>query len=878
MATPDTDTIKKIRRGLCEAEITTARFAHGRNVLTTPRRPSALRRYAEKLCDPTVKALLLASLMSLVLGFYGNGCAGTVGVILTVLLYFGVMQGLEDFVVRRIRKSQKAGDAYTVKVVRHGKVCEIQRSEVVSGEIVILGQGDEIPADGKPLVSHSLLVDESPVAGKTSVKKSAAKSSSGNTDANLLFRSSYVLEGNAVMQVTAVGDETKIAEIQKATPLSVYSNTPFGKQLTRIVSVTSRVVLYVSLASFLLLTVKGLLKVNYSANNCWHEIFGTLVNNFMMSVAMIIISLPKGLPMLLPACVALNARRMRKNGIAVRNPQACEEMSAVTMVCTGISDFISLNSLVVADMKYYGAKRDFCIGAAANSTAFLVEDSKYRGIGNAAECAILRWMRKEGESYADLREKAEIIDRIPFSEERKFMATIADVDGARYLFVKGAPETVESFCDNAEQKADFDKLLKYYRSKAMRTLAFARKRLEHGENDAAAALSAGGLKYIGVAVMQDPVRPDIPETAAQCRKAGIKLKIVTGENGETAREMARLAGIWADNDNEENEITGEEFARLSDEEALHRIQKIKIISRARPCDKQRFVQLQRKLGEVVAVTGNSINDVPAFTFADAGIASSNAEAAAKEAAGMTLGEDSLTTVLSAVKWGRAMYENMRRQMVFRYTANATVLLTVLLGAVIGSLLPLTVSQMLWIGLIMDFIALVALLTLPPSNRVMKKKPRKHTVYIATKAVVRMITLTSLAFTAILLVMLCIVEWLNAQPALLTALQLKNLSMFFSVFVFLQFWNLLNVRAWGSRNFAFHKFFKCHGMLAGMLLILAGQAVLVEFGGSAFRTFHLNFSVWLEMFFTTFLVYAVPETVRAIRRRTAARHPKGLITK
>ena len=878
MATPDTDTIKKIRRGLCEAEITTARFAHGRNVLTAPRRPSALGRYAEKLCDPTVKALLLASLMSLVLGFYGNGCAGTVGVILTVLLYFGVMQGLEDFVVRRIRKSQKAEDSYTAKVVRHGKVCEIQRSEVVSGEIVILGQGDEIPADGKLLVSHSLLVDESPIDGKTSVKKNAAKSSGDTEDADLLFRSSNILEGDAVMQVTAVGDETKIAEMQKATPLSVYSNTPFGKQLTRIVSVTSRVVLYVSLSSFLLLTVKGLLKVNYSANNCWHEIFGTLVNNFMMSVAMIIISLPKGLPMLLPACVALNARRMRKGGIAVRNPQACEELSAVTMVCTGISDFISLNSLVVADMKYCGAKRDFCIGAAANSTAFLAEDSGYMEIGNAAECAILRWMRKEGESCAGLREKAEIIDRIPFSEERKYMATIANVEGARYLFVKGAPETVESFCDNAEQKADFDKLLKYYRNKAMRTLAFARKRLEHGESDASAALSAGGLKYTGVAVMQDPVRPDIPETAAQCRKAGIKLKIVTGENGETAREMARLAGIWADTDNAENAITGEEFARLSDEEALHRIQKIKIISRARPCDKQRFVQLQRKLGEVVAVTGNSINDVPAFTFADAGIASSNAEAAAKEAAGITLAEDSLTTVLSAVKWGRAMYENMRRQMVFRYTANATVLLTVLLGAVIGALLPLTVSQMLWIGLIMDFIAIVALLTLPPSNRLMKKKPRKHTVYIATKAVMRRVMLTSLAFTAILLAMLCIVEWLNAQPALLTALQLKNLSMFFSVFVFLQFWNLLNVRAWGSRNFAFHKFLKCHGMLAGMLLILAGQAVLVEFGGSAFRTFHLNFSVWLEMFFTTFLVYAVPETVRAIRRRTAARHPKGLITK
>ena len=878
MAMPDTETIKKIRRGLCEAEITTARFAHGRNVLTEPRRPSPLKRYAEKLSNPVVVALFFASIVSLAAGYQANGCAATVGVILTVLLYFGVMQCFEDFVARRIRKLQNTGDSYKVKVVRHGNVCEIPRSEVVAGEIIILGQGDEIPADGMLLVSHSLLVDESAVGGKTSVKKNTTENTVGNAHYDMLFRSSNVLGGDAVMQATAVGNETKFAGMQKNNPLSAYAATPFGKQLTRILSVTSRVVLFVSLTSFLLLTVKGVLKINYGTSACWHTTLGMLADNFMMSAAMIIISLPKGLPMMLSACVALNARKMQKGGIDVKNPQVCEELSAVTMVCTGISDFISRNSLIVADMKYCGAKRNFCIGAAVNSTAFLIGDNKYMGIGSATECAILHWMRKEGENYADLREKAEIIDRIPFSKERKYMATIADVDGARYLFVKGAPEVLETFCDNAEQKADFDKLLKYYRNKAMRALAFARKRLEHGESDAAAALLAGGLKYTGVAVMQDTVRHDIPETAAQYRKAGIKLKIVTGENGDTAREMARQAGIWTDTDNEENAITGKVFAKLSDEEALHIIPKIKIISRARPCDKQRFVQLQRKLGEVVAVTGNSINDVPAFTFAHAAIASENAEAAAKESADITLTEVSLTTLLSAVKWGRAMYDNMRRLLVFRYTANATVLLTVLLGAATGALMPLTITQMLWIGLITDFIAPAALLTLPPSNRLMKKKPRKHTVYLATKAVVRKITLTSLWFTAILLVMLHIVEWLNEKPGLLHALQLKNLSMLFTVFVFLQFWNILNVRAWGSSNFAFHKFFKCHGMLAGMLLILAGQAVLVEFGGSAFRTFHLNFSVWLEMFLTTFLIYAVPETVRAVRRRAWAKHPKGLITK
>lgn len=876
---PDSDTIKKIRRGLCEAEITTARFAHGRNVLNTSRKKSALKRYAAKLCDPVVKALFLASFLSLVIGFIGNGCAGTVGLILTVLLYFGVMQCMEDYVVRRLVKSQNTGDFYPVKVSRHGKVCEIPRSEVVSGEIVFLDRGDEIPADGILLVSHALVVDESAVAGNASIRKSAAPSHAPANEQATLLRASKVLEGDGVMQVTAVGNDTKIAALQKSLSIDYSESTPFGKQLGRIISVTSRAVLFMALISFLLFTVKGIMNVNFGTDKWWNDVFAILVNNFMMSNALIIITLPKGLPYLLSTCVALNSRQMQKEGIVVRKPQACEELSAVTMVCCGISNFISQNNLCVADMKYYGAKRDFCLGIAANTSAFLVEGSKYKGMGNAEECAMLHWMRKEEEDYAKLREKTEIIDRLPFSEERKLMATIADTESGRYVFVKGAPEAVEMLCDmNEEQKADYDKLLDYYRNKGMRTLSFARKRLEACENNAAEVLAAGKLKYIGTAIISDSIRPDIPETVMQCRKAGIKIKIVTGENGTTAREMARTAGVWQDTDCHENEITGEEFAKMSDEEALHIIPKIKIISRATPGDKQRFAQLQRKLGEVVAVTGNNVNDIPVFSFADVGICSGNAETAVKESAGAIIEEDSLVTILAAARWGRTMYENMRRQMIFRYTANVTLFLTMLLAAIMCDTIPFTASQLLWIGLITDFIAVMALLTLPPSNRQLNKKPRKHTVYIITKDVIRNILLTSLPFTAILLVMLNIVEWLNHKPGILPVLQLKNLSMFFSVFVFLQFWNLLCVRAWGSKNFALHKFFKCRGMLAGMFLILLGQAVLVEFGGSAFRTFHLNFSVWLEMFFTTFLVYAVPEGTRAAMRRFGNKHTKGLITK
>lgn len=872
----DYDIKKKIRQGLCEAEITTARFAHGRNVLTPPR-TSAIKRYMAKFSDPIVKIFLIAAGLLLLISIIENQYAEIIGIFCALFLTTGISFLFENQAIRCFSRINEKKDANPVKVVRRGNVCEIPRSEVVVGEMVILSQGDEIPADGQLVVSHAMVVDESSLGGKPVVKKeidietAAAKA----IQPDKLLRSTMVVEGDGIMQVTAVGNETEIGKTHREAKDFLHENTPVHRQLKRIASIVSRVAFLVALVAFLILTIKEIKNLNYNEAADWLDIFKTLITNFLVSATLIIMTTPEGLPMSVSLALAYNMRSMLSTGVLVRKKQAGETMGVVTTICTDQTGILTQNNMQVADIKYYGAKRDFCMGVAVNSTAYLENDGKLKGIGNPMECAMLQWAKKEGEDYVALREEARIIDRIPFSAERKFMATMVEIGNERYLYVKGALEIVEKMCNIGEtQSDDFKTLAPLYCRKAMHVIAFARKRIEN-TTTIAEALESGGMKYVGIAAINDSLRPDIPEAVVQCRKAGIKIKIVTGEDKASAQEIARQAGILTDNDTSESVISGEDFAKLSDEEALHLIPKLKIISRARPVDKQRLVKLLQKLGEVVAVTGN---DTPALNFADVGLSTDFGTTVAKKASDIILVEDSFATIVTAVKWGRALYENIQRFIIFQLTVNITAMLVVLIGSIVAATIPLTVTQMLWISFITNTLAAFALVSIPPSNRVMSKKPRKQTTFIVSQTMTRHIFTTAIVFAVILVTMLCVVEWKISEHMGESVYRLKNLAMFFTAFVFLQFWNLLNVRAFGSRNFAFHKFFKCRGMFFVMLAVLFIQVLIVEFGGAAFRAFHLNFSVWLELFLCTSLVYVIPEAVRAVRRRTEAKHPKGLITK
>ncbi len=872
----DYDIKKKIRQGLCEAEITTARFAHGRNVLTPPR-TSAIKRYMAKFSDPIVKIFLIAAGLLLLISIIENQYAEIIGIFCALFLTTGISFLFENQAIRCFSRINAKKDANPVKVVRRGNVCEIPRSEVVVGEMVILSQGDEIPADGQLVVSHAMVVDESSLGGKPVVKKEIdiETAAAQAIQPDKLLRSTMVVEGDGIMQVTAVGNETEIGKTHREAKDFLHENTPVHRQLKRIASIVSRVAFLVALVAFLILTIKEIKNLNYNEAADWLDIFKTLITNFLVSATLIIMTTPEGLPMSVSLALAYNMRSMLSTGVLVRKKQAGETMGVVTTICTDQTGILTQNNMQVADIKYYGAKRDFCMGVAVNSTAYLENDGKLKGIGNPMECAMLQWAKKEGEDYVALREEARIIDRIPFSAERKFMATMVEIGNERYLYVKGALEIVEKMCNIGEtQSDDFKTLAPLYCRKAMHVIAFARKRIEN-TTTIAEALESGGMKYVGIAAINDSLRPDIPEAVVQCRKAGIKIKIVTGEDKASAQEIARQAGILTDNDTPESVISGEDFAKLSDEEALHLIPKLKIISRARPVDKQRLVKLLQKLGEVVAVTGN---DTPALNFADVGLSTDFGTTVAKKASDIILVEDSFATIVTAVKWGRALYENIQRFIIFQLTVNITAMLVVLIGSIVAATIPLTVTQMLWISFITNTLAAFALVSIPPSNRVMSKKPRKQTTFIVSQTMTRHIFTTAIVFAVILVTMLCIVEWKISEHVGESVYRLKNLAMFFTAFVFLQFWNLLNVRAFGSRNFAFHKFFKCRGMFFVMLAVLFIQVLIVEFGGAAFRAFHLNFSVWLELFLCTSLVYVIPEAVRAVRRRTEAKHPKGLITK
>ena len=807
----------QISKGLSEIEVTESRNAHGRNVLTPPRR---FKLYLGKFNDPIIRILLLAACLSLVVSIIQNEYAETIGIFCAVFLATGISFYFENDAARRFDELNAIGSETTVKVVRGGNVTEISRSDVVVGDIVILGQGDEVPADGVLLEAVSLQIDESSLTGEPPVSKSVepGNESSSTYAKNVALRSTMVVEGRGVMKVTAVGDATEIGKVQRQAMTFVIADTPLNRQLKRLSRFISRIAFGVAILAFFVLTVHELIELNYGAKVDWLEVFKLLINNFMMAVTLIVMAVPEGLPMAVSLSLALNMRRMLKTNNLVRKMHASETMGAITVICTDKTGTLTQNRMQVSEIVYEGDKNLLCESIAANSTAHLEKENHYRGVGNPTECALLLWMHGEGVDYSVLRAEAGVVNQLTFSTERKYMATLVEsrVLGRRALFVKGAPEIVAGLCNiSQEQKDELSARLKKYQSQAMRTLAFAYKEVPAGNDDAEALAKAGGLTYMGVAAINDPVRDEVPAAIESCKRAGIQVKVVTGDTAGTAIEIARRIGLWTAEDTAENTISGPEFAALSDEEASERAARLKVMSRARPLDKQRLVQLLQKKGAVVIET--------------------------------------------AVMWGRSLYKNIQRFVMFQLTINFVALAVVLVGAVIGTTLPLTVTQMLWVNLIMDTFAAMALASLPPSRRVMNEKPRKTSDFIITPRMAKHLLFTSLAFVAILLTMLVMIEKDGD-------ISIKSLSMFFTTFVMLQFWNLLNMKAFDSSNLAFHKLLQCRGLLIVLAIIFAGQVIIVEFGGKVFRTCHLNFSVWLQIFLATSLIFLIPEIVKAISRQ------------
>ena len=881
--------------GLTDQEVLQSREKYGANLLTPPKRPSLLKLYLEKFEDPVVRVLLIAAVFSLIISVIENEYAETIGIIAAILLATGIGFYFEYDANKKFDLLNAVTEETLVKVIRNGRIQEIPRKDVVVGDIVVLETGEEIPADGELIEAISLQVNESNLTGEPVINKTIIEADfdeEATYASNLVMRGTTVVDGHGSMKVLRVGDATEIGKVARQSTEQTTEPTPLNIQLTKLANLIGKIGFTVAGLAFLIFFIKDVvLYFDFGALNGWHDWLPVLertLKYFMMAVTLIVVAVPEGLPMSVTLSLALNMRRMLATNNLVRKMHACETMGAITVICTDKTGTLTQNLMQVHEPNFYGLKdggkladddisRLIAEGISANSTAFLEETGegeKPKGVGNPTEVALLLWLNSQKRNYLELREGARVLDQLTFSTERKFMATLvkSPLIGKKVLYIKGAPEIVLGKCkevildgrrvDSVEYRSTVEAQLLGYQNMAMRTLGFAFRLVEDNEpDDCVALVSENNLNFLGVVAISDPIRPDVPAAVAKCQSAGIGIKIVTGDTPGTATEIARQIGLWKPEDTERNRITGVAFAELSDEEALDRVMDLKIMSRARPTDKQRLVQLLQQKGAVVAVTGDGTNDAPALNHAQVGLSMGTGTSVAKEASDITLLDDSFNSIGTAVMWGRSLYKNIQRFIVFQLTINFVALLIVLLGSIVGTELPLTVTTMLWVHLIMDTFAALALASIPPSESVMNDKPRRSTDFIISKAMQHNIFGVGTLFLVVLMAM--IYYFTNADGGM----TVQRLTIFFTFFVMLQFWNLFNARVFGTTDSAFKGLTKSYGMELIVLAILGGQFLIVQFGGAVFRTEPLDWQTWLIIIGSSSLVLWIGELIRLVKRLT-----------
>lgn len=860
--------------GLTDQEVIASRQKYGENLLTPPKRPSIWKLYLEKFQDPVIRVLLVAAVFSLIISIIENEYAETIGIFFAIFLATGIGFYFEYDANKKFDLLNAVGEETPVTVIRNGKVKEIPRKEIVVGDIVILNTGDEIPADGTLVEAVSLQVNEANLTGELMVNKTTDPEhfdDEATYPSNAVMRGTTVTDGHGTMKVDRVGDATEIGKVARQSTEQSDEKTPLNIQLEKLANLIGKVGFTIAILTFVIFTGKDLYAY-FTANTVetweqWLEVAQIVLKYFMMAVTLIVVAVPEGLPMSVTLSLALNMRRMLKTNNLVRKMHACETMGAITVICTDKTGTLTQNLMQVHEAQVDESNPELVAESiAVNSTAFLeekAEGEKPSGVGNPTEVALLLWLNGKGANYISLRENAHTVNQLTFSTERKYMATLVDspVMNKRVLYIKGAPEIVMSKCSLSDDKIKaYNEQLLAYQNKAMRTLGLAYRIIPEGKSEDCAELVAeGGMTFLGIFAISDPIRPDVPDAVKKCQSAGIGVKIVTGDTPGTATEIARQIGLWTENDTERNRITGTDFAALSDEEALERVLDIKVMSRARPMDKQRLVQLLQQKGAVVAVTGDGTNDAPALNHAQVGLSMGTGTSVAKEASDITLLDDSFHSIATAVMWGRSLYKNIQRFIVFQLTINVVALLSVLLGAFFGSALPLTVTQMLWVNLIMDTFAAMALASISPSMDVMNEKPRKRTDFIISKAMQKNIFGTGICF---LIVLMGLMAYMNNSA---TGMDVHNLTIFFTVFVMLQFWNLFNASVFGTNHSIFKDAGHALGMLSVALIILVGQFIIVTFGGKVFRTEALPLMDWVYIIGGTSIVLWIGEIWRGIKR-------------
>lgn len=875
--------------GLTSAQVEESRRLNGVNILTPPAKEPLWKQFLAKFRDPLIIILLVAGALSIGIScyeFWGLHQAADVffepaGIFIAILLATGMAFYFERKADKEFALLNQVNDEEPVQVIRDGHATTVPRKDVVVGDIVVLNTGEEIPADGELLEAVSLNIDESTLTGEPICHKTtdpAQFDPEATFPSDHAMRGTKVMEGHGVMHVLKVGDATENGKVFEAAQIDDGLKTPLDQQLERLGALISKFSYVIGI-----LIIAGRIALYFiNMDFEWLGFMAYFLQSVMIAVTLVVVSVPEGLPMAVTLSLAYSMRRMLKTNNLVRKMHACETMGATTVICTDKTGTLTQNQMQVFRTNFFvPPSKSLYIdeGIAVNSTAQLdLSGEKPSVLGNPTEGALLLWLRSQGENYETLRAGATRLEELPFTTERKYMATVVrSASGKDVLYVKGAPEIVFGMCTDTSgvTKAEIDAQLLEYQNQAMRTLGFAYQELQPGDATISdGKVTATGLRFIGIVAISDPVRAEVPDAVSEVLDAGIKVKIVTGDTPGTAKEIGRQIGLWDDSrDTDRNIITGVEFAELSDSALLNRVGDLKIIARARPMDKKRLVEALQKRGEVVAVTGDGTNDAPALKVAQVGLSMGDGTSVAKEASDITIVDNSFSSIGRAVMWGRSLYQNIRRFILFQMTVNVAACLIVLAGAFMGMQSPLTVTQMLWVNLIMDTFAAMALASLPPTRSVMRDKPRDQRDFIINHPMWRSIIGVGVAFFAILIGLLYYMQHTDVtsltQIGRLPWVSGHNmspyeLSLFFTIFVFLQFWNMFNARAFATGRSAFH-FKGCKGFLSIALLILVGQIAIVSLGGEFFTVVPLKLTDWLIIIASTSLVLWIGEFLRLFRR-------------
>ena len=892
---------KKIINGLNDQEVLASRQKYGENLLTPPAKEPMWKRFITKFEDPLIIILLVAGILSIAISFYEyyGLHEGTevffepVGIFIAILLATGMAFFFEEKANKAFSVLNQVNDEEPVEVIRNGNTTQITKREVVVGDVVRLNTGSEVPADGSLLQAISLNIDESSLTGEPICHKSTHEADfdkDATFPTNYVLRGTKVMEGHGLFRVEKIGDNTENGKVFVASQIDNSVKTPLTEQLERL----GKLITWASYTIAALILIARIIMFFSNFSFEWVRFLQYLLDSIMICVTLIVVAVPEGLPMAITLSLAYSMRRMLKTNNLVRKMHACETMGATTVICTDKTGTLTQNQMRVSEMAIDRETEEHKALAreaiAVNSTASLdfSDDHHPTALGNPTEGALLLWLNDQGYDYRQLRTEAEVIDELPFSTERKCMGTLvrsAQLPGKTILYIKGATDIIRNYCSSIMGNRSWDEIsnqLLTWQNQAMRTLGFACMLIDDNNlhegvipNLLDTIKQTGkGLIFQGIVAISDPVRKEVPAAVRECLDAGIDVKIVTGDTPGTAKEIGRQVGLWTEKDCDNCVITGPEFEALSDEELSKRVNSLKIIARARPMEKKRLVEALQAQHQVVAVTGDGTNDAPALKAAHVGLSMGDGTNVAKEASDITIIDNSFRSIGRAVMWGRSLYQNIQRFILFQMTVNVAACLIVLAGALMGTQSPLTVTQMLWVNLIMDTFAAMALASLPPSKDVMRDKPRDRKSFIINPAMTRLIIGVGCLFFVILLTLLYMLEHapIQSMTDFLTWKNMGNqgltdheLSIFFTLFVMIQFWNMFNARAFATGRSAFH-LKGCKGFGVITLLIFVGQIIIVQCGGRMFNVSPLSLSDWLIIVTSTSVVLWIGELFRLFNKR------------